>query len=157
MMIEFEIPEGPRYAIEHLVFDYNGTLAVGGRLRSSVPHRFSLLAEQAEIHVVTADTFGVAARELNGLPCSLAILPAGGQVEAKAAFVRKLGATRVAAFGNGRNDQGMLETAAIGIALVLDEGASTQTLASADVVCTSIESALDLFLDPKRLVATLRS
>ena len=51
----------------------------------------------------------------------------------------------------------MLEAAAIGVALVLGEGASAKTIGSADIICTSIESALDLFLFPKRLIATLRS
>ncbi|MEZ4567516.1 MAG: hypothetical protein R2860_11350 [Desulfobacterales bacterium] len=51
----------------------------------------------------------------------------------------------------------MLRASALGIAVILEEGASAQTLQSADVVCTSIVSALSLLIHPLRLIATLRS
>jgi soluble P-type ATPase len=37
------------------------------------------------------------------------------------------------------------------------EGAAVDALQASDVVATSIQSALDLLLNPQRLVATLRS
>ena len=58
--------------------------------------------------------------------------------------------------GNGRNDQLMLEEAALGIAVILEEGAAAVTLSAADVVCTNIVSALELLDNPLRLIATLR-
>jgi soluble P-type ATPase len=51
----------------------------------------------------------------------------------------------------------MLEEAALGIAVVLGEGAASRAIDSADVVCTSITSALDLLTNPRRLIASLRS
>jgi soluble P-type ATPase len=62
----------------------------------------------------------------------------------------------VAAIGNGRNDQLMLAAAALGIAVVQEEGAAIESLSAADVVLPDIRSALDLLLFPKRLIATLR-
>jgi soluble P-type ATPase len=59
--------------------------------------------------------------------------------------------------GNGRNDRLMLEAAALGLAVILGEGASSATLAAADAVCLSIADALDLLIHPLRLTATLRS
>jgi soluble P-type ATPase len=59
--------------------------------------------------------------------------------------------------GNGRNDRLMLAESALGIAVVLGEGAAAVTLAAADVVCTDILAALALLTHPLRLVATLRS
>jgi len=50
----------------------------------------------------------------------------------------------------------MLKAAALGIALVEGEGVCIETLQAADVACHSSISALELFLNPKRLVATLR-
>ena len=76
--------------------------------------------------------------------------------EAKRAYVARLGADRVVAIGNGRNDRMMLAAASLGIAVVQGEGAAAETLASADVVAPGIVDALDLLLFPKRLVATLR-
>ena len=61
------------------------------------------------------------------------------------------------AIGNGRNDGPMLKAAALGIALVQQEGGAVETLLSADIVSTSILDALDLLSHPQRLVATLRA
>ena len=72
-------------------------------------------------------------------------------------LVEKIGPDAVVAMGNGRNDQLMLKAAGVGVAVILGEGASSETLMAADVVCTSILSALDLLLNPLRLIATLRS
>ncbi len=59
------------------------------------------------------------------------------------------------AIGNGNNDQLILKEAALGIAVMGDEGMSVSTLESADIVVKNISHALDLFLKPKRLIATL--
>jgi soluble P-type ATPase len=67
-----------------------------------------------------------------------------------------LGADHVVCVGNGRNDRLMLKEAALGIAVILQEGAAAETVAAADVVCTHIVSALELLHNPLRLTATLR-
>ena len=156
-MIDIEIPGLQKLEIEHVVFDYNGTLAVDGRKLPCVDEGIRLLADRVEVHVVTADTFGLAGQELEGLPCRLTVLPQDGQHRAKRDFVRDLGAGRTVAVGNGSNDRLMLREARLGICLILEEGASTEALARADVVCRSLEDALGLFHNPKRLIATLRS
>jgi P-type E1-E2 ATPase len=143
--------------IEHLVLDYNGTLALDGRLLPGVRPRLRALARRLALHVLTADTFGTARRALDGLPCRLVVLGAARQDAAKARYVRALGAARVACIGNGRNDVAMLRAARLGIALIQAEGASARALRAADIVAPSIVDALDLFLHPLRLTATLRS
>jgi soluble P-type ATPase len=50
----------------------------------------------------------------------------------------------------------MLKEAALGIVVILKEGAATDTVASADIVCTDIVSALELLQNQSRLIATLR-
>jgi len=50
----------------------------------------------------------------------------------------------------------MLRDAALGICLTEAEGACVQTLQAADIVCRSAKDALNLLLNPKRLIATLR-
>jgi soluble P-type ATPase len=64
---------------------------------------------------------------------------------------------KTVAVGNGRNDRLMLQESALGIAVILNEGAAMQTLLCADVVCTDIVAALQLLIHPLRLTATLRS
>jgi len=91
------------------------------------------------------------------VPCKLSILPLAHQDTGKLAYVKELGATNTVCIGNGRNDRLMLKAAGLGITVILEEGASVQTVKDADVVCTSIVSALELLLHPLRLVATLRS
>ena len=73
-MIEVAIPGGVALRLEHLVLDYNGTLAVDGELVPQVEQRLVALARQLSIHVVTADTFGRARTGLEGVPCELSFL-----------------------------------------------------------------------------------
>ena len=156
-MIEIDIPGFGELRLEHLVLDYNGTLAVDGRILFGVQERLERLASQLTIHVITADTFGKAADYLAGIPCQLAILPLGRQDEAKRDFVRELGVEKCVCVGNGRNDRLMLQEAALGIAVLQEEGAAAVTLIAADVVAPDIQSALELLMQPLRLTATLRA
>lgn len=156
-MIEVNIPGYKVLRIEHLVLDHNGTLAVDGILIEGVKKRLEDLSRVLQIHVVTADTFGKASSQLEGIPCELTVLPTGNQDLGKLVFVKRLGSDRTACIGNGRNDCLMLKEAALGIAVILAEGAAAISLTSADVVCASILSALELLQNPLRLTATLRS
>jgi P-type E1-E2 ATPase len=156
-MIEVNIPGHGILNLDYLVLDHNGTLAVDGILAPGVRECLEKLSEELTIFVVTADTFGKARAQLENIPCELTILPPGNQDRGKRAFVEKLGSDRTVCVGNGRNDALMLETAALGIAVILAEGAAVTTLNSADVVCVGIVPALELLLNPLRLTATLRS
>ncbi len=138
------------------MLDYNGTLAVDGRLIPGVKPRLNRLAASLDVHVITADTFGKARESMRGVDCSLEILKRGGEDRAKAAYVRRLGATQVVCIGNGRNDRLMLRAAALGIATVQREGAAVEALRAADIAVHDVRDALDLLLRPKRLLATLR-
>ena len=156
-MIEINIPGYRTLKLEHIVFDYNGTLAVDGEVIPGVKELLRSLAERLIVHILTADTFGKVKSRLSDLPCNITILPENEQDIGKRNFVQSLGANRTVAVGNGRNDRLMLQSSVLGIAVILGEGASAQTLAMADVVCTSIIEALALLENPLRLVATLRS
>lgn len=156
-MVSVAIPGFGTLRLTHLVLDYNGTLALDGRLLRGMRARLKQLAPSIGIHVVTADTFGKARSQLRGVDCRLEVLRGAGEDRAKAAYVRSLGPSRVACIGNGRNDRLMLRLAAVGIAVLQAEGASAETLAAADLVVPCATDALDLFLHPRRLMATLRS
>lgn len=156
-MIEIVVPGYRTLHLQHLVMDYNGTLARDGRLLDGVRPRLDNLADRLHLHMITADTFGLAREELAGVRCDLAILSGDEQATAKLAYIRNLSPDRVAAIGNGRNDRLMLAAAVLGIAVVQEEGAAIETLSAADVVVSDVRSALDMLLFPKRLIATLRS
>jgi soluble P-type ATPase len=156
-MIEVAIPGYRTLRLEHLVLDYNGTLAVDGEPLPGVTDVLKNLAKNLEVHVLTADTFGKVRSRLEGVPCRLSILPVENQDMGKLDYVKALGTERTVCMGNGRNDRLMLKEAALGVAVILDEGIAVETLNSADVVCTGILSALELLTNPLRLTATLRS
>jgi soluble P-type ATPase len=156
-VIEIDIPDYKTLHLEHLVLDYNGTLAVDGALIDGVAEMLESLSTQLEIHVVTADTFGRVEAAMAGLPCRVSILPPGQQDTGKLTYVGQLGLDRAVCIGNGRNDRLMLQQSALGIVLLQAEGAAAQTLMSADVVAASILDALELLTNPLRLIATLRA
>lgn len=158
-MALYAIPGQDPIAVRHLVLDYNGTLAADGVLVAGVADRLRELAlapHDLSIHVVTADTMGTARRQLENLPCVVSILGPAAQDKAKLEYLRGLGAERTVAIGNGQNDCLMLAEAALGIAIVGEEGAAVQAVLAARVVCRDIRSALDLLRNPRRLAATLR-
>ena len=155
-MISIEIPGFGEVTIKHLVMDYNGTLAVDGRIIQQAVPILRELGKQITIHIITADTFGSVRNEVSDIDCRLVILPKDNQAVEKRNYVRSVGAETVMAVGNGRNDQMMLKEAILGIAVLQSEGAFTGTVSDADILCTSIVDALDLLRFPKRLVATLR-
>ena len=156
-MIEIVVPGFKTLRLEHLVLDYNGTLACDGKRLDGVEERLEALSRQVKIHVLTADTFGKARSGMGKIPCELSILPVGDQDKGKLEYIQGLGPDSTVCIGNGRNDRLMLKYASLGIAVVLEEGAAIETLSEADVVCTGINAALDLLLNPMRLVATMRS
>jgi soluble P-type ATPase len=156
-MISVDIPGGSSLHLEHLVLDFNGTLACDGVLLVGVRERLERLSASVRIHVVTADTFNRARAELAGVACQLCVLQPQEQARAKLEYVRRLGVERTAGVGNGRNDALMMEAVALGIAVVQAEGAAPQTLCAADVVVREIGEALDLLTHPQRLAATLRA
>jgi len=157
-MIHRQIPGGKTYSFTRLLLDYNGTIARDGHLIPGVKEQIIALGKQLEITVVTADTFGTVSKELESLPVSLLILDQENQVEAKKKAVATLQVMghEVIAIGNGRNDEGMVGKADLGLAILGEEGLHTKCLLAADLVFGSIQEALNLLLDEQALVATLR-
>jgi soluble P-type ATPase len=160
-MIEVIIPGYRKLTLKHLVMDYNGTMACDGKCFPELNFLLKKLADKLDIHVVTADTFGQARSELSRVnlidEVNLSILPAENQDNEKFEYIKRLGSKFSVCIGNGRNDRLMLKNAALGIALIQEEGANIKALLSADIICKNIFSALGLLINTKRLIATLRS
>jgi len=155
-MIELNIPGRGELTIEHLVMDVNGTLAVDGILIDGVVKRIGSLRDRLTVHLLTADTHGGQAAIDHLLNMQAVRIQPGNEVEQKAAYVRQLGAGRVAAIGQGSNDTGMLQTAALGICVMSVEGLAIEAINAADLLMPDILCALDLFDKPLRLIASLR-
>lgn len=155
-MITLEISGRKTLRIEHLVLDFNGTLAIDGKLIEGVRERLQQLSTQLMVHVITADTFGTATHELRGIDCKVKVLEKGRQDKQKKIYINELGKNKCATIGNGYNDWQMLKHAALSIATIQAEGTSTLSLKQVLIVCYNVNHALDLLLNPNRLVATLR-
>jgi soluble P-type ATPase len=157
-MKQINIPGRNLLTIENVVFDYNGTLAVDGGMLPGVAEKLTALADSGfRVYILTADTFGCAAAQCEGLPVTLRIFGDANIAADKKDFVNGLDPAVTAAIGNGQNDEAMFAASTLAIAVLGQEGTCVKSLLAADIVVTSPLDAMDLLLRPKRLVATLRT
>ncbi len=154
--MRIDIPGWGNFDIQNIVIDLNGTVATDGRVPLEVKEKINSLSGQAKIYVLTADTQGTADREISGMNAELIKIPEEDSKQGKLDFLKTLDLEMTVAIGNGSNDQLVLKEAALGIAVLGDEGVSISAIKSADIAVKSIQNALDLLLKPKRLIATLR-
>ncbi|WP_027720821.1 HAD family hydrolase [Maridesulfovibrio zosterae] len=156
-MISLDIPGFGKLDIEHLVLDYNGTLALDGNLLPGLGKLIKELAEDVQVHVLTADTLGQCEEELAELPVTIHIIDGDTEDQAKLNYVNTLGTEICACIGNGRNDLLMLRESALGIIISGAECMSMKSARVADIGATDITNALGLFTHPVRLLTTLRN
>ena len=155
--IQITIPGRQPLDLHHLILDYNGTIACDGQLLPELIAPLNELAQKLTIHVLTADTHGTADEQVVAIPCTVAIIGKEDQITAKQNYLQQLGAQHCVAIGNGTNDQRLLREAALGVAVMQQEGVATATLIAADIAVNSCLAALDLLRRPQRVIATLRS
>jgi soluble P-type ATPase len=155
-MIELNIPGKGIFQIDCIVCDVNGTLAVDGKLLPGVVGAIQRLSDRVKIYTLTANTHGRQEKIDLELGFAAVIIQKGQEIDQKRSFVENLDANRVIAIGQGANDAGMLEAAAIGICVLSTEGAAVETWLKADIVVPDIQTAFSLIENPLRLVATLR-
>jgi len=155
-MITIDIPGWGNMDIESILLDLNGTLATDGKIPTEVKEKINRLSHKAKIYIVTADTQGTASEESSDMDVELLKVSEEDSTEVKFRVLEPLDPTRTVVIGNGNNDQLILKEAALGIAVLGDEGMSVSAMQNADLVVKNISDALDLFLKPKRLTATLR-
>ena len=155
-MLNIQIPGRDAMVLNHLILDYNGTIAEDGEIIEGIRPRLEALSKELSIYVITADTHGTAAQKCEGLPLQVLTFPTTQVGDIKAREVRKLDGG-VITVGNGFNDIQMSDAADLSICVMGKEGCCGALLMHTDVVVTSIEDALDLLLIPGRLRATLRT
>jgi len=155
-----DIPGFGKLLINAILCDYTGTLAFGGELVTGVKDRLLRLAQLVDIHVVTADSFGTAEEELRGLPIVCRRLEGSNEDVQKRRYAEELNPRYVASFGNGNNDRLHMklvkESGGLTIAVDNGEGCAHEAIRNANIIVTGAVNALDLLLEPTRLIATLR-
>lgn len=156
-MITINVLNGCEYKITHAIFDYNGTLAEEGILSEEIKDLLARLGERVQVTIITADTFGLARTQLQGVKgINLHILDPGNEAVQKRDIIRSVGGKDTICFGNGANDGEMFAEAALAVGVIGREGAYQPTLAKADIIVTNPRDAIMLLLNPRRIVATLR-
>ena len=155
-MLNIKIPGREELVLNHLVLDYNGTIAEDGEIIDAIRPRLDALSKDLAIYVITADTHGTAAKKCEGLPLQVLTFPTTEVGRIKAEEAQKMSGG-VITIGNGFNDIQMSDVADLSICVMGKEGCCGALLMHTDVVVTSIADALDLLLVPGRLRATLRT
>jgi soluble P-type ATPase len=167
--IEIDIPGFGKLRIKAVCTDYTGTLSCKGRLVGGVNKRLRELSRIVDIHVVTSDTRKTAAPQLEALTKKDRVtlkdkIPSGVRHdEFKEKYMRELGLDlrAVAVFGNGRNDAKWLkavkDSGGLAVAVDVGEGCAAEAMNSAAIFVSGITNALDLLLDTKRAIGTLRT
>ena len=155
-MIKISVPGRDDLQLHHLVLDMNGTLTTDGQLIKGVPERVAQLKDRLRIYLLTADTFGTGAQAARELGIGMVTVSSDNGTADKANFIAALDPPGAAAIGNGNNDVAMFQEAQLSIAVIGREGCCAGALLNADVVVNDINDALDLLLNPLRLIATLR-
>jgi P-type E1-E2 ATPase len=156
-MLCYDIPGRGRIEIENVVLDYNGTIAVDGKIIGGVKELLEKLKKHVKVYVLTADTYGIAINECKNLGVNIMTFPNEDSGFYKKEIVRKLGGRNTLCIGNGYNDIPMFKEAILSIAVIEGEGASSKLILNADIVTKSIIDAIKLILDENRMKATLRN
>lgn len=156
MTYKIEIPGYKKLELNNILFDYNGTIALDGKLLDDFKNKLSELSKTFKIYVLTADTHGNARKELAGLDVEVCTFPSDKAAEEKLKILKKLGKDKCVTIGNGRNDLLMNKEAGLSICIIGEEGAFGRLVSESDLVVTSLLAALDLLLNPIRIVASLR-
>jgi soluble P-type ATPase len=146
-----DIPNYGKIDAKTIVFDMNGTLATDGKVKDDVKNLLQKLSEKYRIVVLTADTFGTIKEEFKNLNVHIEIIDnTNEKYESSKKYSPYIG------IGNGNNDVEMLKSSELGICVIGKEGASVEALLASKIVVKDVKDAINLFLNEKRLIATLR-
>jgi len=154
----YEIPNYKRLEIENILLDINGTIQFSGKISEELKQKLIELKQKFQIILISADTRGNLKEIASELGVNYEKLTKKrSEREQKEKIVEKYNKENTIAIGNGNNDELMLKKAALGIAIIGSEGASIKAINSADIIVTNPIDAIDLILEEKKLIATLRS
>lgn len=155
--MKINIPGRDSFELKNVVFDYNGTIAIDGKLIDGISKEINELSSKLNFYVITADTYGTVQKELENTNCEVVTIAKVNQDICKLDFLNSLGANSTLTVGNGRNDKLMLKESILGIAILQDEGLCTETLLNSDILVKSIFDVFAFLKDSNRLIATLRN
>jgi soluble P-type ATPase len=150
----FTIPNGETFEINTIVFDLNGTLSVNGKIKKTTVSRLKKLKKLGcKLIVFTGDIRSNAEELCGSIGVDFMITKTGTDKERE---MKKLDKGTCAAIGNARIDIPMFDNARISVITLQAEGIHKDIISHADIITTSIDDALDLFINAESLCATMR-
>lgn len=152
-MIQIQIPGRKKLEIKQVVLDFNGTMAIDGKLDMSVVQLIEKLSRQVDMYILSSDTYNTVLKQCQDLPIKIFVV---ANADDKKRFIEELGKDNTASIGNGVNDQKMFQVSALSIAVMGKEGCSVKAILDAHILVHNVTDALGLLLYPNRIVATLR-
>ena len=158
-MKEFIIPNYGKITIKNIIFDINGTIQFKGQISNDLVKKIEELKKVYKIYLVSADTRGNLKELAEKLNVSyIKINPVeNSEAEEKNRELIRLGKDVTVAIGNGNNDTLMLKNAILGITILGSEGATIKSILNSEVIVPDPISAINLLLDEKIMIGTLRS
>lgn len=150
----YDIPGLGQLEIKTIILDLNGTLSVAGKVPEGVKEQLAKLKSKGfKVLFFTGNT----RNDADELAASLGIgWRLAKTAEDKRDLALELEPESCASIGNGLIDLELMKIVKLRIITLQAEGAHVQTMQSSDIVVPNINDALELFLDEKRLIATLR-
>ncbi len=154
-MILIERPGQEPLEIDHLLIDFEGTLAMDRRVHPKAKDKINLLSKRLKIYIFVKEEKERAEEVLKKVKAEIIFLNKGEASKQKLELIQSLGSFRTAVIGNGIDDLSIIKEAALGMVILGKEGTSGALIQIANLVFTDVIDALDFLLKPLRQRATL--
>jgi soluble P-type ATPase len=154
-MISIQRPGMESLDIHFVLIDFEGTLAMDGRVHPKAKDKVNLLSKRATIYILTKSNREKVEETLRKMKAEILYVAEGDSSRQKLNVLQRLGPHQTAVIGNGFDDVQIMEQAGLGMCVIGKEGSSTEAMAKADLVVTHVLDALDFLLKPLRQNATL--
>lgn len=152
--MKYAVPGVGDIELQTIILDLNGTVTVGGAVPEGTREKLAAVKNLGfQTVFFTGNTRNNAdqlAKEL-GIGWQLA-----STAEEKRDLALQMHPETCVSIGNGQIDLELTKAVQLSIVTLQAEGVHTETLLAADIVVPTIIDALDLLIDPDRLIATLR-
>lgn len=151
----YDIPGKGPLEIKTIILDLNGTLSVGGNIVDGSDKLLAKLKEAGfRIVLFTGNTRNDADQICQQLGIEWRLAK---NAEDKQHLAHEFESSSCVSIGNGLIDLQLMKAVALRIVTLQAEGVHVQTMLNSDIIVPSFIDALELLLDPQRLIATLRT
>ncbi len=154
-MILIQRPGQESIEIDYILIDFEGTLALDGRVHPKAKDKINLLSKRTKIYIFAKGEKEKIEETLRRVKAELFFLKEEDSSSKKLDLLLNLGAPRAVVIGNGLDDVPLMEEAGLSMVIIGKEGTSGKLIQTADLVFTNIVDALDFLLKPLRQKATL--